>query len=195
MAMGGEETAAVLPKPRPETLAVGLRNLELGNLLTREKGEPAFRMGRRQRLQFDAYFKQKHQPMGLALVAMLADEPGQVQVGGREHQANFLVGLAAGAMIRGFAKVHFELAAARTPKAAIRFLRALQQQHFLALIEAIEQRGNFVGQRHGSKGQKLDANYTNFHKFVEAQENTNADEFKSKTFGETLPPLHILFIL
>jgi hypothetical protein len=43
-----------------------------------------------------------------------------------------------------------QLAATGTPQAAIWFLRAFQQQHLVPLIETVEQRGDFVGQRHAA---------------------------------------------
>jgi len=80
---------------------------------------------------------------------MLADESGQMQIRRRKFQSNFLMRLAAGAGVRRFAEVHLQLAAAGTPAAAIRLLRAFEQKDFAALIEAVEQRGDFIGQRHG----------------------------------------------
>ena len=96
--------------------------------------------------QLHLHLEQKHQPMRLALVTVLTDQPRQVQIRWREYQANFLKRLAAGTDIRRFANIHFQLAAARAPKAPVRLLRALEQQNFLLLIKAIEQRGDFVGQ-------------------------------------------------
>src|ERR1035437_3486017 len=80
---------------------------------------------------------------------MFADESGQVQIRRRESQPDFLVRLAAGAGVRGFAEIHFQFAAARTPQAAIRLLRAFEQQDFPAIVEAIQQRSDFIRQSHG----------------------------------------------
>lgn len=82
--------------------------------------------------------------MGVALVAVLADEAGEVKVGGREREAHFLMRLAAGAGVGRFAEVGLKLAAGRTPQAAIRLLCALEQQDFIRRVEAVEQRGDFV---------------------------------------------------
>lgn len=80
--------------------------------------------------------------MCLALVTMFADQAGQVQIGGSQGDADFFAGLAAGAGVGRFAEVRLELTAARTPKAAIGFLGAFEQQDFVLLIEAIQQRGD-----------------------------------------------------
>ena len=86
--------------------------------------------------------------MRAALIAVLAHEAGQMQVSGRERERCFLVRLAAGAGVRRFAEVGIQFAAAGTPQAEIGFLRALQQEHVIALVENVEQRRDFVGQRH-----------------------------------------------
>ena len=83
--------------------------------------------------------------MGLALVAMLADHAGQMQICRAKLLANFLFRLATGAGVRRLAEVHLQFAAARAPEAAVRLLAALQQKNVVLLIEAIEQRGDFVG--------------------------------------------------
>ena len=36
----------------------------------------------------------------------------------------------------------------RTPKAAIRLVQSFDQQHFIALVETIEKRRDFIGQIH-----------------------------------------------
>src|ERR1035437_6270478 len=48
MAVRREKAAAKLPEPRPDLLAVGLRNFQTGNLFAREKFKASFRMNRRQ---------------------------------------------------------------------------------------------------------------------------------------------------
>ena len=82
--------------------------------------------------------------MRLALVAVLADDTREVQISWLKGSPNFLARLAAGASVGGFADVHFQFTAARTPEAAIRFLRPFEQQDFIVLVETIEQRGDFV---------------------------------------------------
>ena len=91
------------------------------------------------------HLEQEHQPVALALVAMLARQPRQVQVRHGKAQAQLFLRLAAGAGVRRFPRMRMELAAARAPQAEVGLLGALQQQHLVALIEAIEQRRNSVG--------------------------------------------------
>ena len=86
--------------------------------------------------------------MRLALIAVFADEAGEVQIARLELQTGFLARFATGAGVGGFAFVRVQFAAARTPEAAIRLLRAFEQEDFVALVEAVEQGGDFVGQLH-----------------------------------------------
>lgn len=86
--------------------------------------------------------------MRLPLVAVFADEAGQMQVARLKLLAGFLARLATGAGVGRFAVVRVQLAAARTPETAIRLLRAFEQEDFLALVEAVEQGGDFVRQLH-----------------------------------------------
>jgi hypothetical protein len=76
-----------------------------------------------------------------------------VQILRLNFQSEFFLRLTARARIRRFALVHVQFAAARTPEAEIWFLRAFEQQDFVALVEAVEQRGDFVGQKHSRKFQ------------------------------------------
>src|SRR5882672_11535058 len=86
--------------------------------------------------------------MCLALIAVFADESGQMQIGRRDFQTDLLARLTAGAGVGRFTGLHLQFTAARTPEAAVRFLRAFEQQDFASFIEAVEQRGDFVGQSH-----------------------------------------------
>ena len=81
MAMGGEETAAMPPEQRPDLFAVGLRQCQPFQSVTGEKREPPFIVRRRQLCQLLGKLEQKHQPMRLAFIAVLADDAGQVQIG------------------------------------------------------------------------------------------------------------------
>lgn len=148
MAMRRKKSAAKFPEPRPDLLLVGLRYLERFDFRAREKLKASFATRRRLRRQLLLHFKQKHQPMRLPLEAMLAHHAGQMQIRRGKLHADFLLRLAASARVRGFADVHLQLAATRAPKAAVRFLRPLQQKDVVLLVEAVEQRGNFVGQNH-----------------------------------------------
>ena len=149
VAVGGEEAAAMGPEPGPDLFAIGLGDVQAGQGGAGEKREPALGMVRGQSGQAGLDFKQKHEPMGLTLIAVLADEAGEMEVGGSDGQAGFLAGFPAGAGIGGFALVEFELAAEGAPKAAIRLLGALQQEDVVALVKGVNQGGDFVGQNHG----------------------------------------------
>ena len=148
MTVRGKEAAAILPEPRPDAFAVRLRQLQILKRRSGEKLKPALRVNARERLQLRLHLEQKHQPMRAALVAVFADQAGQVKVARLKVQAGFLTGLPTSTGVGGFAIVHVQLAAARTPQAAIRLLRAFEEKDFIALIEAVEQCGDFIGQVH-----------------------------------------------
>jgi len=148
MAVRGEESTAMLPEPRPDFLAVGLRQFQLVQRHARKELKAAFGVNGRKHFQFWLHLEQEHEPMRVPLVAVLADEAGEVQVGWGQLLAGFLARLAASAGVRRFALVRMQFPAAWTPKAAIRFLGALQQEDFVLLVKAVEQSGNFVGQLH-----------------------------------------------
>ena len=86
--------------------------------------------------------------MALALIAVFARQAGQVQVGRRERQTEFLLGLAAGAGVGRFACIRVEFPAARAPQAQVRLLRPFEKQHLIALVEAIQQGRQLVRQFH-----------------------------------------------
>ena len=125
--MGSEEAAAMLPEPGPDSLAVGLRYVQPGQRLAGKELESAFGVYWWERSQPGADFEEEHQPMGLALIAVLTYQAGEVQVRRCNDQTQFLVRLAAGAGVGGFAGVRKQLSAAGAPQAAIGFLGSLQQ--------------------------------------------------------------------
>ena len=86
--------------------------------------------------------------MRVAFVAVLADEPGEVKVAGRDLQSGFFVGFAAGARVGRLAAGDLDLAAGRHPPAKVWRLVALEQEELVVWVEAVEQRGQFVWQRH-----------------------------------------------
>ena len=86
--------------------------------------------------------------MRVAFVAVLADEPGEVKVAGRDLQSGFFVGFAAGARVGRLAAGDLDLAAGRHPPAKVWRLVALEQEEPVVWVEAVEQRGQFVWQRH-----------------------------------------------
>ena len=157
MAMRGEEAAAMLPEPWPDFFAICLRQFQIVQRLACEELKPAFLVDGRKRLQLWLHLEQKHQPVSLALETMFADEAGEMQITRGELLAGFLVCLATSASVGRFAFVRVQLAAARTPQAAIRFLCAFEQEDFISLVEAVEQRGDFVGQLHARSEAGADA--------------------------------------
>lgn len=86
--------------------------------------------------------------MGLAQIAMFADDAGKVTVLRSNHQPYFFFGFTARAGIGRFPKVRIQLSAAGAPAAEIRLLVAFHEQHLLVLVKTVEQRGDFVGQTH-----------------------------------------------
>jgi hypothetical protein len=148
MAMRRKEAAAMLPKPRPDAFAVGLRNVQIIQRGAREELKPPFLHRRRELFQLWLQFKQEHQPVRLALETVFADHSGQVKIRAPKLQPEFLVRLARGASVGGFAVICVQFATARTPETAIRLLRAFEQEDFILRVEAVEQRGDFIRQLH-----------------------------------------------
>lgn len=145
MAMRGEKSAAIFPKPRPDLLAVRLWNFERINFGPGKKLESSLTARVREFCEFFTDFKQEHQPVRLALKTVLAHHAGQMQIRRRKRHANLLLRLPAGADVRRFADVHLEFSAAGTPKTAVRFLGTLEQEDLVTLVEAVEQCGDFIG--------------------------------------------------
>jgi len=73
-AMGGKKAAAVLPKPRPDSLTIGWWQAQIGENFATEELEPALPMRGRQAGQPQPHLEQEHQPMALALIPVLADD-------------------------------------------------------------------------------------------------------------------------
>src|ERR1035438_1495485 len=115
VAMRGKKAAAVLPKPGPDALPVGLRYLHSLQGFAREELKAPFAMNRRQGGQFPLHLEQEHQPMALALIPVLAGQAGQVQVGRRKRYAEFLLRLAAGAGIGRLARLRGGVSAPPEP--------------------------------------------------------------------------------
>src|SRR5512136_2919228 len=89
MAMRGKKAAAMLPEPRPDAFAVRSRKLQSSQRVAREKLKSPFAMGGRERSQSPFQLKQKHQPMALSPVTVLADNAGQMQLQRVDRQAEF----------------------------------------------------------------------------------------------------------
>lgn len=92
--------------------------------------------------------EKEHQPVGLALAALLADQAGQVQIRRGNGETDFLRSFAAGTGIGRLALIGQQFAAAGAPKAEIGFLGALHQENFILLIEAVKQSGDMIGFTH-----------------------------------------------
>jgi hypothetical protein len=107
-------------------------------------------MRRGQGFEFLFHFEEKHEPVALTLVTMFTDESRQVQIGGPQAPPKFFTRFPAGTGVRRFAGVGVKFSTAGTPQPEVGFLRSFQQQNLIALIETIEQRGDFVGQSHCS---------------------------------------------
>ena len=80
MTMRGEEAAAILPEPRPDAFAVGLRDVQAVQRGAREELKAAFAHRRRELLELRFQLEQKHEPVRVALKAVFAHEPGEVEV-------------------------------------------------------------------------------------------------------------------
>jgi len=78
--MRREKAAAESPEPRPDLFTVRLWNVQRTDLLPQIKSEPPLDMNRRQYFESGFHFKQKHQPVRLALIPMFADQTSQVQI-------------------------------------------------------------------------------------------------------------------
>lgn len=148
MAVRGKEAAAVLPKPGPNLFAVRLRQFQSVQCRARKEFKSAFGVNRRKGFQLWFHFEQEHEPVGVALVTVFADEAGEMQIARCEMEAGFFQRFTTGAGVGGFAFVGMQFPAARTPEAAIGLLSALEQKDFVLLVEAVEQGGDFVGQLH-----------------------------------------------
>ena len=114
-AMRGEKAAAMFPEHRPNELAVGLGQGKRIELRARKKFKAAFANGRRGFAQARENFEQKNQPVRLASVTVLADEAGEMQICGRDAQADFFRSFAASAGVGRLAFRGVKLAAAGAP--------------------------------------------------------------------------------
>lgn len=144
----GEKATAMFPEQRPDNVAVRLGNVQRRNPVSRKETKVSFAMLGRAFAQTQFHFKKKDEPMARATVGVFTHDGSEVQIACGDFQAKLLTRLAAGAGVRRFAFVGVDLAAARTPEAAVGFLGAFEQQDFIALIEHVKQGGDFVRQPH-----------------------------------------------
>ena len=142
MAVRGKEAAAMLPEPWPDAFVVGLREVQASQRRAREELKAAFAHRWRELLELQLQLEQKHKPVRLSLKAVFAYEAGKVKVRGQKLQSHLLLCLARGADVGRFAEVGLEFATAWAPPASIRFLRSFEQEDFVVLVEAVEQRGD-----------------------------------------------------
>jgi len=146
MTMRCKKSAAKLPKPRPDSFLVSLRNFACRQSFAWKKLKSSFAMHRWDSTQFLFHLKQKHEPMALAQIPVLAHQSSQMQIRSRKLDAQFFLRLAARASVRRFADIRVQFPTARAPITEIRLLRALEQQHLVTFVEAVKQRGNFKRQ-------------------------------------------------
>lgn len=138
----------MFPEERPDNVAIRLWNVQRRNPIAREETKVSFAMPGRAFAQTDFDFEKKDKPMACAAVGVFTHHRSEVQIASGDFQAKFFTRFAAGAGVRRFAFVGVDLAAARAPETAIGFLRAFEQQDFIALVEHVKQCGNVVGQPH-----------------------------------------------
>src|SRR5882724_8738069 len=80
VAMRRKKAAAMFPEPRPDAFPVRLRQLQPGQRLSRKELKSPLAMRRRQVPQPPLHLEQKHQPMALSLIPMLAHQTREVHV-------------------------------------------------------------------------------------------------------------------
>ena len=151
VAMGGEETAAMLPEQGPDLFPIGGRQAKRFEFATREEGKASLTVGRGEMIEAWEDLEEEHQPVGLSLVTALAHEGREAEIRGREMNAHFLECLPTRARVGGLADVLMEFSAAGAPQPPIGFLGTFEQQDVIRCIEAVEQRRNLVGQAHAPR--------------------------------------------
>ena len=146
--MRGEKSAPMFPEQRPDDVAIRLWNVHRRKLVTREEAESSFAMFGRAFAQTQFYFKEKDEPMAGATVGVFTHDGRKMQIAGGDFQSKLLIRFPTGTSVRRLAYIGVNLATTRAPEATIRFVRAFEQQDFVALVEHVKQRGNSVGQLH-----------------------------------------------
>jgi len=151
VAMGCEETAAMLPEQGPDLFPIGGRQAERFEFATREEGEASLTVGRGEMIESGKDLEEEHQPVGLTLVTAFAHEGGEVEIRRCQVDAHFLERLPTGARVGGLADILMKFPAAGAPQPPIGFLCTFQQQDLVLGVEAVEQRRNLVGQAHARR--------------------------------------------
>lgn len=138
----------MFPEQRPDNIAICLWNAQRRNLVAREETKTSFAMFGRAFAQARLHFEKKDEPMARATIGVFTHYGSEVQIARRDFQTKFLLRLAAGAGVRRFPFLGVDLAAARAPEAAIGFLRAFEQEDFIAPVEHVKQSCDSVRQPH-----------------------------------------------
>jgi hypothetical protein len=151
VAMGGEETAAMLPEQGPDLFPIGGWQAKRFEFATWEEGKASLTVGRGKMIESGQDLEEEHQPVGLTLIPAFTHHRGEVEIRGGDLDAQFLESLPTGAGVGGFADILMQFASAGAPEPAIGFLGTLQQQDIVRCVEAVEKRRNLVGQAHGQR--------------------------------------------
>ncbi len=141
-----KKSAPVFLEERPEHVAVRERNPPLRDFVQRHELEVAFLMRRRKAIQSRLELEEKHQPVGLSLVALLGHDPRKMKILRREAESRFLEGLPRRALVRGLADPGLQLAPERAPESPVGILAPMEHEHPPRLVEGVHERRDFVGQ-------------------------------------------------
>jgi hypothetical protein len=145
----GDEAVAVLVVDRPERGAIGLGEGQRVDAIAGEEAELTLADVGRECGQRLLAAKQKHQPVGVALVGFFRDHREEVQIGGGDDVARFFAGLAHGALKRRLAERGLELAADGAPRAEVRRLGPQHEQVFTGGVFEEDEDGDLVGEGSG----------------------------------------------
>ena len=125
--MGDEKAAAMLPEKGPYLFAISARQRQRFEIGFGGPTEGAFLMLGRQLGEAGLYLEEKHQPMGVALIAVFTDEAGEVQIGRGEVQAGFFVRLSNSAGVRALSEIRTQLASGRAETTTIGLMPPFHQ--------------------------------------------------------------------
>ena len=124
--MRGEEATAMPPKHGPEHLSIRSGHGDPAEPFGPKEGEAAFMDWRRQGIQQPPDLEEEHEPVSFALVAMLANQAGEMELARLNLNAQFFLGLPTSTSIRRLAKVRSQFASRGAPKTKIGVLGAFQ---------------------------------------------------------------------
>jgi hypothetical protein len=89
--------------------------------------------------------------MGMILVTVFADDAGEMEVSGLENESNFFMGLADCAGVWAFAGIGLKFATRGAEEPLIGLFFSPHYEHPTIGMEAIQQSGNTIRQRHGAQ--------------------------------------------